>query len=97
MQRRRPGDKVRMSIRRRGVTQEVTIAIEEDPRLQVVPVETTGRPMTPAERAFRNAWLGIKAMSEESARNWSVTYITVICVEILVLLALWWLQTHFTV
>jgi hypothetical protein len=36
-------------------------------------------------------------MSEESARNWTVTYITVICVEILVLLALWWLQTHYTV
>ena len=36
-------------------------------------------------------------MSEESARNWTVTYIAVICVEVLVLLALWWLQTHFTI
>jgi len=36
-------------------------------------------------------------MSEESARNWSVTYVTVIVVEIVVLLALWWLQNHFKV
>ncbi len=60
VQRRTPGDRLRMSIRRRGVTQDLTIAIEEDPRLQIVPVETTGRPPTPAERAFRDAWLGSK-------------------------------------
>lgn len=60
VQRRRPGDRIRVSIRRRGVAQDLTIAIEEDPRLQVVPVETTGRRLTPAERAFRDAWLGSK-------------------------------------
>jgi len=36
-------------------------------------------------------------MSEASARNWNVTYATVIVVEIVVLLALWWLQNHFKV
>ena len=36
-------------------------------------------------------------MPEESARNWSVTYISVIIVEILALLGLWWLQNHFRV
>jgi hypothetical protein len=34
-------------------------------------------------------------MSEESARNWSVTYIAVIIVEVLALLGLGWLQNHF--
>ena len=34
---------------------------------------------------------------EESARNWTVTYISVIVVEILVLLGLFWLQSHFRI
>ena len=54
------GDKVRMSIRRRGVAQELTLDIEEDPRLQLVPVETNGQASSRRERAFRNAWLGSK-------------------------------------
>jgi len=58
--RRRPGDKVRVRIRRRGVEQDLTIEIAEDPRLHVVPAESTGRELTPAERAFRTAWLGSK-------------------------------------
>jgi predicted metalloprotease with PDZ domain len=60
VQRRRPGDAVRLSIRRRGDAQELTLTIAEDPRLQLVPVERTGRQLTAAERAFRNAWLGSK-------------------------------------
>lgn len=36
-------------------------------------------------------------MSEESARNWTLTYVTVILVEIVALLALWWLQNQFKV
>ena len=60
VQRRRPGDKVRLSIRRRGVAQELTLTVGEDPRLQLVPVERTGRQPTAAERAFRNAWLASK-------------------------------------
>ena len=34
-------------------------------------------------------------MSDESARNWTRTYISVIAVEVLVLLGLFWLQRHF--
>jgi predicted metalloprotease with PDZ domain len=60
VQRRSPGDRVRVSIRRRGVIEDLTIAIEEDPSLQVVPVEATGSQPTPGERAFRAAWLGSK-------------------------------------
>jgi hypothetical protein len=36
-------------------------------------------------------------MSEESTRNWSRTYVSVIIVEILVLLALFWMQTRFRI
>jgi predicted metalloprotease with PDZ domain len=60
VQRRRPGDKVRLSIRRRGIVQELTLTVGEDPHLQLVPVERTGRQLTAAERAFRNAWLASK-------------------------------------
>ena len=58
VQRRRPGDRVRLSIRRRGVAQELMLTVGEDPRLQLVPVERTGRPPSPAEREFRARWLG---------------------------------------
>ena len=54
---RRPGDTLRASIRRRGVVRAITIDVSEDPRLHVVPVETTGRDITASERAFRERWL----------------------------------------
>ena len=60
VQRRRPGDRVRLSLRRRGVSQELMLTVGEDPRLHLVPVERTGRQPTAAERAFRHAWLGSK-------------------------------------
>ncbi len=58
VERRRPGDNVRLSIRRRGVVQELTLTIGEDPRLELVPVESTGRPTSAAESEFRRRWLG---------------------------------------
>ena len=57
VQRHRPGDAIRMLIRRRGTTRELTITIAEDTRLQFVPAEQLGRQLTAAERAFRDAWL----------------------------------------
>ena len=60
VQRRRPGDRVRLSIRRRGAAQELTLTVAEDPRLELVPVERTGKPASPAEREFRRRWLGSK-------------------------------------
>ena len=60
VQRRQPGDTVRLSIRRRGVVQPASLTIAEDPRLELVPVERTGRQLTASERAFRHAWLASK-------------------------------------
>jgi hypothetical protein len=34
-------------------------------------------------------------MAEESTRNWSRTYVSVIIVEALALMGLWWLQSHY--
>lgn len=36
-------------------------------------------------------------MSPDSTRNWSRTYAAVIVTEILTLMALWWLQSHYGV
>jgi hypothetical protein len=36
-------------------------------------------------------------MSDESSRNWTITYAAVIAVEVVVLVALFWLQQHFRV
>jgi predicted metalloprotease with PDZ domain len=60
VQRRKPGDRLRLSIRRRGAVEDRVLVLEEDPRLHVIPVENTGRRLTAAERAFRDAWLGSK-------------------------------------
>jgi len=57
VQRRRPGDTLRLSIRRRGMARELSVVVAEDPGLQLVPVENTGRAPSAAERAFREAWL----------------------------------------
>ena len=34
-------------------------------------------------------------MSTESTRNWTRTYAAVIVIEVLVLMGLWWLQSHY--
>lgn len=56
---RRPGDRVRLTVRRiDGRTVPLELRIGEDPDLEAVPVESAGGTPTPAQRAFREAWLG---------------------------------------
>jgi len=57
IRRRRPGDTIRLTVRRRGVVRQLPLVLAEDPSLQLVPVEQTGRPLSPAERDFRERWL----------------------------------------
>ncbi|MES1256151.1 MAG: M61 family peptidase, partial [Acidobacteriota bacterium] len=59
LRRHKPGDRVPMVFARRGgavVTAAVTLV--EDPRVEVVPVESAGGTLTTAQRAFRERWLG---------------------------------------
>ena len=58
IERRRPGETVRLAIRRRGAAMDLSLTIAEDPRLRLVTVERTGRSPSPAEREFRQRWLG---------------------------------------
>ena len=55
----RPGEKVSLQVRRvDGRVVPLSLTVGEDPRLEAVPVESAGGTLTPAQRAFREAWLG---------------------------------------
>jgi predicted metalloprotease with PDZ domain len=56
--RHKPGDRLRVTyVDRTGVEKMATVALIEDPHLQVVPIETEGVALTPAQRTFRERWL----------------------------------------
>jgi predicted metalloprotease with PDZ domain len=54
----KPGDELPISFERRGERVSSTIRLADDPRREVVPVEDTGQSLTPAQKRFRDAWLG---------------------------------------
>lgn len=53
-----PGDTVTIRFIQRGVEREAELTFDENPTLEVVPVESAGGDLTDAQRAFREAWLG---------------------------------------
>lgn len=55
--RRRPGDRVPLVIMRRGEEVSVEATLGEDPRFDIVTVESTGGTPTKEQQAFRKAWL----------------------------------------
>jgi predicted metalloprotease with PDZ domain len=56
---RKPGERVALRfVRRSGETVNTTIALEEDPRVEVVLIETSGDTLTDDQRRFRDSWLG---------------------------------------
>jgi predicted metalloprotease with PDZ domain len=58
LRRRKPGDSVLVSyVDRAGVERKTSITLQEEPQLELVPIETTGRPLTAAQKAFRAQWL----------------------------------------
>ena len=57
---RRPGDRVFVKFLRREAPTTAVVVLEEDPRLELLPVETVGERLTDDQRAFRAAWLGSK-------------------------------------
>ena len=56
VQRHKPGDTVRLRIRRKGALLDLPLTTREDPHLELVPAETN-RPLTASERSLRDAWL----------------------------------------
>jgi predicted metalloprotease with PDZ domain len=52
-----PGDTIAVEYQSRGANRSATIALTEDPRLEVVTFEEAGMPLPPEAKAFREAWL----------------------------------------
>ena len=53
----KPGDRVTVSYLRRGQPVIADVVVDEDPRIDIVTVESAGGTLTPAQRAFRANWL----------------------------------------
>jgi predicted metalloprotease with PDZ domain len=61
LSRHRPGDRIEIVYRdRTGKSKAGNVALAEDPHVVVVPLEETGGTLTPAQRTFRDSWLGSK-------------------------------------
>jgi predicted metalloprotease with PDZ domain len=57
--RRKPGDRLSVTyVDRTGAEKVTTVVVAEDPHLEVVPNETEGIALSPAQRLFRERWLG---------------------------------------
>jgi predicted metalloprotease with PDZ domain len=58
LQRHRPGDRIEIVfLDRTGRDRTASVALAEDPHVEVVPIESTGGTLTPAQRALRESWL----------------------------------------
>ena len=58
IRRQRPGDVVAVVfVDRSGSERKANLTLGEDPQLELVPVETTGGSLTPAQKIFRERWL----------------------------------------
>ena len=58
LSKRQPGERVALRfVRRSGETVNTTIALEEDPRVDVVLIEKSGGSLTDDQRRFRDSWL----------------------------------------
>jgi predicted metalloprotease with PDZ domain len=57
--RHKPGDRLGVAyVDRTGLEKTATLVVAEDPHLEVVPNETAGIAVSPAQRVFRERWLG---------------------------------------
>jgi len=57
----KPGDSVAITFTgRTGKPTTSTVALAEDPHIEIVPAESAGGSLTEAQKAFRRAWLGAK-------------------------------------
>jgi predicted metalloprotease with PDZ domain len=55
---KRPGDRIAVAFEHRGIARTATVVLQADERLEIVPFEAAGRPVTDAIRQFRAAWVG---------------------------------------
>ena len=61
LENRKPGDRLALEFRRpSGAVVTASLTLAEDPAMQAVTSESTGRALTPGQRAFRESWVGSK-------------------------------------
>jgi predicted metalloprotease with PDZ domain len=53
----KPGDRVTLTFLRRGQLVKSDVTVDEDPRIDIVAVEASGRKLSGAQAAFRASWL----------------------------------------
>ena len=58
----KPGDQLTVRVQTRAGERDAHITLAEDPQLELVTFEETGQPITAEIKAFREAWLGSKAL-----------------------------------
>ncbi|MFL5639261.1 MAG: PDZ domain-containing protein, partial [Gemmatimonadaceae bacterium] len=56
----KPGDSMAVEFNRHGTIRKATIAVAEDPTVEVVPLESTGATLSEDQRMMRDAWLSSK-------------------------------------
>jgi len=56
----KPGDTMAVEFNRHGTILKATIAVAEDPTVEVVPLESTGATLSPDQRMMRDQWLSSK-------------------------------------
>ena len=56
------GDKIHVRYESRGGRKETDVTLAEAPQLELTPYELAGKELTPEMAAFRDAWLGNKAL-----------------------------------
>jgi predicted metalloprotease with PDZ domain len=58
LQRHKPGDRVPLRfVRRSGETVDAILVLDEDPVIEVVPMEKIGGTLTDDQKRFRESWL----------------------------------------
>jgi predicted metalloprotease with PDZ domain len=57
---KKPGDVITVDYQNRSGNHQVNITLEENPLLEVVPLEKAGQTLTPEQEAFRKQWLSTK-------------------------------------
>jgi predicted metalloprotease with PDZ domain len=56
----KPGDRMNVEFNRHGISKTTTIALAEDPTMEVVTLESTGGTLSADQKAMRDGWLASK-------------------------------------
>jgi predicted metalloprotease with PDZ domain len=70
---RKPGDPIQIEFEQRGARKKVSVKLEENPQLELIPYETAKLTVTNAMLAFREGWLGSKSAYKFTSQKYCPT------------------------